>query len=111
MNRLKDIREDRDMTQKSVGEAIGVAQNTLAQYENGKRQLPSELIGPICDLFDVTADYLLGRSSVPRSKWSKLDHDLVTAYRAAPLKIQKVVRDLLEIEDEAEADGDVASVS
>lgn len=111
MNRLKDIREDHDMTQERLGEAIGVAQNTLSQYEKGTRQLPTELIVPICDLFDVTADYLLGRSSVPRSKWTKMDHDLVTAYRAAPMKIQKVVRELLELDEEAEADVDAASVS
>lgn len=111
MNRLKDIREDSDLRQKDVADKLGVARNTLAQYETGARRLPTELIVPICDLFDVTADYLLGRSSVPRSKWSKMDHDLVTAYRAAPLKIQKVVRELLELDEEAEDEADEASVS
>lgn len=111
MIRLKDLREDRDWTQRYVSGQLGVAQNTLAQYENGKRQLPIELVGPICKLFGVSADYLLGLSSVPRSKWSKLDHDLVTAYRAAPLKIQKVVRELLELGEETEAETDAASVS
>lgn len=111
MNRLRDLREDRDWTQKYVASLIGVAPNTMTNYENEKRQLTPELISKFCDIYDVTADYLLGRSSVPRSKWSKLDHDLVTAYRAAPLKIQKVVRDLLELDEEAEADEDAASVS
>lgn len=111
MNRMRDLREDRDWTQKDLAGLIGVASNTVTNYENEKRQLTPELILKLCDIFDCTADYLLGRSSVPRSKWTKMDHDLVTAYRAAPLKIQKVVRELLELDEEAEADEDAASVS
>lgn len=111
MNRIKDLREDKDWTQKHLAGLLGVAPNTVTNYENEKRQLTPELILKLCDIFNCTADYLLGRSNVPRSKWSKLDHDLVTAYRAAPLKIQKVVRDLLEIDETAEADGDANAAS
>ncbi len=96
MNRLKDLREDRDMTQADVGKVIGVASNTIANYENEKRQLTPELIHRFCDLYGVTADYLLGRSNQPQSRVSKSDADLLAAYHAAPLAIQKIVNAALE---------------
>lgn len=111
MNRLKDLRQDRDLSQEDLGAAIGASAMAISYYEREERGMKPSDINFFCDYFDVTADYLLGRSNVPRSKWSKMDHDLVTAYRAAPLKIQKVVRELLELDEEVEAEADAASVS
>ena len=40
--RLKDLREDADLTQKSVADMLHIRQNTYSQYENGQRQIPIE---------------------------------------------------------------------
>jgi len=96
MNRLRDLREDRDWTQKHVAGLIGVAANTMTNYENERRQLTPELIHKFCDLYGVTADYLLGRSNTPQPAVSKMDTELLQAYHAAPLEIRKIVNAALE---------------
>ena len=63
--RLKDIREDRDITQKEIAEYLHIKQNTYSQYESGKRQLPIEALIALADYYHVTTDYLLGISDIP----------------------------------------------
>lgn len=63
--RLKDIREDRDLTQQEVADFLHVRQNTYSQYESGKRQLPIELLIALAGYYQVTTDYLLGLSDIP----------------------------------------------
>lgn len=63
--RLKDIREDRDITQKEIADYLHIKQNTYSQYESGKRQLPIEALIALADYYHVTTDYLLGISDIP----------------------------------------------
>ena len=63
--RLKDIREDRDLTQQEVAEYLHVKQNTYSQYESGKRQLPVDVLIALAVYYQVTTDYLLGISDIP----------------------------------------------
>ena len=51
--RLKDIREDLDITQKQVADYLHVKQNTYSQYENGHRQLPLELLVQLALYFQI----------------------------------------------------------
>lgn len=60
--RLKDLREDRDMTQQTIAERLHIRQNTYSQYENGVRQIPIELLCALADLYGTSVDYLLGRT-------------------------------------------------
>lgn len=60
--RLRDLREDADMTRRQVGERIHVPQRTYAYYENGERLLPPQVLCAIADLYGVSVDYLLGRT-------------------------------------------------
>ena len=62
--RLKDIREDSDVTQKTLSEYLNVKQNTYSQYENGRRQIPFELLIRLSEYFNVSTDYLLGVTDV-----------------------------------------------
>ena len=59
--RLKFLREEKELTQKQLWEATGVAQSAIAFWENGKRlpTLPSLIV--LADFFDVSIDYLAGR--------------------------------------------------
>ena len=58
---MRDLRQDNDYTQEYVAKYLGVAQNTYSQYESDKRPIPAEYLIALCDLYEVSADYLLGR--------------------------------------------------
>ena len=59
-DRMRDLRQDHDYTQKYVANFLGVAQNTYSQYENGKRGIPVETLVALSGYFDTSVDYLLG---------------------------------------------------
>ncbi len=58
--RLKDLREDSDLTQNDVANYLHVKQNTYSQYENGQRQLPLTCLIALAKLYNTTTDYILG---------------------------------------------------
>jgi len=70
--RIRDLREDRDLTQQQVGDAINVPQRTYAYYESGQRTIPPHVLVRLADFYDTSVDYLLGRTDVikayPKSK-------------------------------------------
>lgn len=63
MNRIRELREDRDLRQLDVSIATGIDQRTLSNYETEKTSPDSYAIIKLADFFDVSADYLLGRST------------------------------------------------
>lgn len=63
MNRIRELREDRDLRQLDVANATGIDQRTLSNYETEKTSPDSYAIIKLADFFDVSADYLLGRSN------------------------------------------------
>ena len=64
--RLKAIREDRDITQKTLSEFLNIKQNTYSQYENGQRQLPIDTLIKLAEYFDTSTDYILGLTDTPQ---------------------------------------------
>ena len=60
LERIKGLREDNDKSQKELAEYLHIAQNTYSQYENGKRDLPTDCLIKICQYYNVSADYILG---------------------------------------------------
>lgn len=63
-NRIKDLREDRDMRQVDLAQATGIDQRTISNYETGKTVPDAEALVKLADFFEVTIDYLVGRSRV-----------------------------------------------
>ena len=63
MNRIRELREDKDLRQIDVAAATGIDQKTLSNYETGKTNPDSFAIIRLADFFGVSTDYLLGRSS------------------------------------------------
>ena len=57
--RLRELREDRDLTQKQIADILNCKQNTYQQYESEKRQLPLSALKKLCLLYKVSADYIL----------------------------------------------------
>ncbi|MDE7168140.1 MAG: helix-turn-helix transcriptional regulator [Clostridia bacterium] len=62
MNRLRELREDRDLRQIDVAKAVGLEQKTLSNYENEVTNPDSFAIIKLAEFFGVTCDYLLGVS-------------------------------------------------
>lgn len=60
--RIRDLREDRDLTQAQVGAAINLPQRTYADYESGQRMIPPHILCALADFYSVSVDYLLGRT-------------------------------------------------
>ena len=60
--RIRSLREDRDLTQREVGAAINVPQRTYAYYESGQRMIPPRVLCALADLYGVSVDYLLERT-------------------------------------------------
>ena len=58
--RLKAMREDRDIRQKTIADYLHIKQNTYSQYENGQRQIPIDMLILLAEYYDTSTDYLLG---------------------------------------------------
>ena len=57
--RLRDLREDNDLTQSEVARLLNVRQNTYSQYENGQRQIPIDALILLAKFYHTSMDYLL----------------------------------------------------
>lgn len=62
--RLKELRTERGITQKSVAQNLGISQTCYAGYEQGYREPDLKTLLKIADYFEVTTDYLLGKTDV-----------------------------------------------
>lgn len=58
--RLKDLRKDRDLTQKQIGEYLWISQRTYSSYETGKRNIPFDVFIALAMFYKVSLDYLAG---------------------------------------------------
>jgi transcriptional regulator with XRE-family HTH domain len=64
--RLKDLREDNDITQKEIADYLHIKQNTYSQYENGQRQIPIDFIIKLSRYYKVSTDYMFGLTDVKK---------------------------------------------
>lgn len=60
--RIKDLREDSDYTQKFVSDYLGMKQPQYSRYENGYRDIPTDILIALAKLYETTTDYILGLS-------------------------------------------------
>lgn len=65
--RIRDLREDHDMTQQEVADALGLWLNTYRNYETGKRVPPFDIMVAIARLYHVSLDYLAELTDTPRT--------------------------------------------
>lgn len=61
-NRLRDLREDRDLKQKDLAELLKVHQTTYSDYELERLNIPVSVLHALADFYNVSIDYLLGRT-------------------------------------------------
>lgn len=63
LERIKNLREDNDLTQQNLAEYLSIARSTYRNYENGNRNIPIEILIKIADFYKVSLDYIVGRTS------------------------------------------------
>ena len=95
MNRIKDLREDRDLRQIDVATATGIDQRSLSNYETGKTSPDAITILKLADFFGVTCDYLLGRTALNLQNSA----DIAFEMENVRTKLEKCTKELEEIQE------------
>ena len=95
MNRIKELRQAAGLSQEALGRVLGCHSATVSKYELEQRQLDPATISMLCDHFNVSADYLIGRSAAPCSAVTDADAQLLQTYHALPLEIRRAVDGLM----------------
>lgn len=100
-NRLKELRQKANITQKELALAIHSSQQNIAFYEKGGRKPKHEMVEKIADFFNVSTDYLLGKSDIPDPD-SDIDLDSAidnsVAYDGTPItdNDREIIKDFLK---------------
>lgn len=63
--RIRDMREDNDLTQKQISEILLCDQSLYSKYERGERDIPITLLIKLADYYNTSIDYLVGRTDNP----------------------------------------------
>ena len=58
--RIRDLREDKDLSQKKLAEILNISQSTYSRFESGYLDVPSEVLIALSSLYGVSVDYILG---------------------------------------------------
>ena len=69
-NRLRDLREDKDLKQKDLAAFLQIHQTTYSDYELGRLNIPVTVLHTLADYYGVSIDYLLGRTNI-KTPYSK----------------------------------------
>ena len=63
IERIRNLREDNDLTQQELADALHISQRSYSHYENGSRKLPLDILIALADYYDCSIDYLLCRTT------------------------------------------------
>ena len=66
--RIRDLREDNDLTQKQVAQNLNCSQQVYSNYELGQRDIPTDILIKLSEFYDVSTDYILGLSDDPKKR-------------------------------------------
>ena len=64
--RLRDLREDKDMTQEQVAKLLGTVREQYGKYELGKQEIPFHHVIALAKIYNVTIDYIAGLTDIPK---------------------------------------------
>ena len=85
--RIRNLREDRDLTQKQVADMLFMQLTQYRRYESGERELPLELAITLSELYNVPIDYIAGitdKITIPDESLTKEENQLLCNYRELP---------------------------
>lgn len=64
--RIRDLREDKDLSQREMGEILSCSQRVYSNYERGELDIPTEILIKLADFHQVSTDYILNRTDNPK---------------------------------------------
>lgn len=98
-NRIRELRKNKGMTMKELGNRVGLAESTISQYETGKRQPDNETLLRFAELFDTTVDYILG-GLAPAAALSGASSVRISVLGSVPAGVPiEAVEDVIDWED------------
>ena len=65
IKRMRDLREDKDRTQQEIADVLNMHRSVYRRYESGERETPAWVVVKLADYYQVSTDYLLGRTDDP----------------------------------------------
>lgn len=96
MNRIQELRKAAGLKQTDLAARLSVARTTISNYELGYHSMDPDVIHRLCEIFGVTADYLLGFSSRRENAVREDDAALLSAFHAAPDNIRSGILTTLQ---------------
>lgn len=90
-NRIRELREYHNYTQAQLADMMGVNKQTISQYERGVREPQFDNLLMLCDIFNVSSDFLLGRDGVTTRLVDKEEMMIIDAYRSASNDIKNAI--------------------
>lgn len=112
MNRIRELRRERKWRQEDLSRELQSSRQAIGNYETGERTPDLDTILKLCEIFDVSADYLLGRSEIRSFELSADEAALLTSYRGLSETGKEYVRHSLALAGlaHAEKNGDVSAL-
>lgn len=62
--RLRDLREDKDLSQKQIAQLLDMSQTGYSKYETGENDIPTQILIKLADFYNTSVDYILGRTNI-----------------------------------------------
>ena len=75
--RIKDLREDADLTQQEIADKLGLYLTTYRRYETGENEVPLHIAITLSKFYNVSIDYIAGLISEPRQLYKTKDHKVI----------------------------------
>lgn len=97
MQRLKELRTQRGLTQSQIGELLGVSCVTIARYEAGEREPSNAKLTTLANYFGVTVDYLMGREEPAKDGAEAYPPHLQETYRVLSQLTPKELAEVVEV--------------
>lgn len=66
--RIRDLREDKDLTQKEIAKTLNCSQQVYSNYELGQRDIPTDILIKLARFYNTSIDYLLGETDDPKRR-------------------------------------------
>lgn len=92
--RLAELRKEKKITQRELSDKLNISKSSLAMYETDKRQPPNDVLVKLADYFDVSVDYLLGRT-LARKQPDTLAFHSVPGYEKLSDEDKQYIDDLI----------------
>lgn len=86
-NRIRELRQSKSLNQEQLAEQIGLTKQAISQYERGERRPSMAVLESLCDFFNVSSDYLLGKDDVTLRFVGKEDIERLEAPRSVRIPV------------------------